>query len=73
MPSEGDFRQQFLLIQFLQFLDPAKGDAVNDGVTHAHHQRWRNHKLAVLVIDLVHCFSDGMRPGAKQFQLLTSG
>jgi hypothetical protein len=24
VPSEGDFRQQFLLIQFLQLLDPPK-------------------------------------------------
>jgi hypothetical protein len=54
-----------LLVELLQLLDAAKGDQVNDRVIHAHHECRRNHKLTVLVIDLVHCFSNRMRFGGE--------
>jgi hypothetical protein len=47
-----------------------KGNPVNDRLIHAHHQRRRNNKLAVLVIDLVHCLGNRMGTGCKQPQLL---
>jgi hypothetical protein len=59
-----------LLIELLQFLDPAKGDPVNDRVIHAHHQRRRNDEFTVLVIDLVHRFRNCVGFGGEQLQLL---
>src|SRR5918999_5242048 len=69
-PESGVSVHGLLLIEFLQLLDPAKGDPVNDCLIHSHHECRCNDKLAVLIIDLIHCLSNRMRPGAKHLQLL---
>jgi hypothetical protein len=70
--KQGTEEGNLLLIEFFQFLHPAKGDPINDRVIHAHHQSWCNDKFTIFVIDLVHRFGNRVGALGKLFQLLTS-
>jgi hypothetical protein len=61
------------LIEFLQLLDTAKGNPVNNRLIHPHHQSWRDHKLTVFIINLVHCLRYRMGVLGKHLQLFASG
>jgi hypothetical protein len=66
-------RLALLLIELLQFLHAAKGNPVNDGLPHPHHERWRDDKFTVLVIDFVYGISHRMGALGKQLQMHTLG